>query len=156
MACDMCGDEEDGYIVLIEGARMNVCAECAETGKILEEPSYEHEGDREQKFERRKRQSQFDITEELVDDYAERIVKARNRMGLQRAVVAEMTNEKESFLERIEKGKARPDTGLAKKLEKELGITLLEEVSAGEGHSAPKEKGGPVTLGDLIEVEKED
>ena len=89
----------------------------------------------------------------MVEDYAERIVKARNNRDLTRTAVAEIINEKESFLERIEKGKARPDEALAKKLEKELEIELLEEVSVGNFEPS-KGKKGPLTLGDIIELEK--
>ena len=79
-------------------------------------------------------------------------------MHITAAVLAELCNEKESFLDRIEKGGARPGDGLARKLDKELGIKLLEP-SSGSKQSAPSMGSsssgtGGRTLGDIIEIEK--
>ena len=47
-------------------------------------------------------------------------------MGLSLKVLAEIINEKESFLARVENERAKPSNTLIKKLEKTLDIKLTE------------------------------
>jgi putative transcription factor len=151
--CEVCGKQDAGYIVLVEGARMRVCRECSSLGKIITMPSVPQSA-----------RSQADVPYafreelELVDDYGERIKKAREAKGLPLPVLAERIAEKESFLEHVEAEKMHPSESLCRKLEKELGIKLLETVASS---SAPNRGGGggkpgPVTLGDIIEIEKKE
>jgi putative transcription factor len=91
-------------------------------------------------------------TEEIVESYAKLIKQARQKMKLPVAVVAERINEKESYLQAIEGGRLTPTMAVAKKLEKELGIKLIEKV---EGSAAPvaasSKKFSTPTLGDMVE-----
>lgn len=92
---------------------------------------------------------------EIVPDFGMKIRAARERMHIGRKVLAEMINEKESVLERLEHEKMLPSEVVALKLEKALGIRLLEEVGVGPGGaSARKEKGKGLTLGDVVFVKK--
>ncbi|RLG76532.1 MAG: TIGR00270 family protein, partial [Thermoprotei archaeon] len=63
---------------------------------------------------------------ELVDDYAERIRRARERLGWSQKVLALKVKESENTIKRIESGKLRPTIELARKLEEVLSIKLLE------------------------------
>jgi ribosome-binding protein aMBF1 (putative translation factor) len=51
---------------------------------------------------------------------------ARERMKIPIKVLAEMLNEKETLLSRVEQQKTLPPEELRKKLERALGITLQE------------------------------
>lgn len=96
-----------------------------------------------------------EIEWELVDGFGKLIALTRMRMQLPLAVLAERLAEKESYLERIEHEKVHPPILLVRKIEKELGIQLLEE-SSSEG-SAPTDgpgRGGGTTLGDILQIER--
>jgi putative transcription factor len=145
MECEICGKEGSGYIILVEGAKLNVCHECSGAGKLLRAPvAPQHE--REQPRARQEL--------EVIDGFGAAIAAARKRMGLPLEVLAERINEKHSFLERVEHEKTLPDEKLAHKLEKELGIKLLQETSTGSAVTAKDGQGGGMTLGDILEIEK--
>lgn len=150
MECEVCGNDEGPYIVLIEGARLHTCSSCSRMGKILAAPQAPRAApppgsnafSREPEFE-------------LVEGYGRLIAQARMKMRLPLQVLAERLAEKESFLERVEHEKARPPVSLARRLEKELGVSLLEEAST--GGASPTESKGPnkgVTLGDILEIQR--
>jgi putative transcription factor len=88
-----------------------------------------------------------------VEGYGKLMADARKRMGLPLEVLAERINEKLSFLERVEHEKTLPDEKLAHKLQKELGIKLLQGVVSASGPATSAAKGG-MTLGDILEIEK--
>ena len=118
MECEVCGDAEAQYLVLIEGAKLNVCPTCASSGKIIR-PLYSVRP--EETAPSAPKQEM-----EVVEGYGSIITGARKRMGLPIEVLAERINEKLSFLERVEHEKTLPDEKVAHKLEKELGIKLLQ------------------------------
>jgi len=95
---------------------------------------------------------------ELAADYGERIRKARQRKGLTVEDLAKKLNEKATFLSKVELGQQRPSDDLAKRLERELGITLREapEATAASPPPGGKKAGGPVTLGDLLKEKLSD
>jgi len=145
MDCEMCGAEEAGFLILIEGAKLYVCGRCAKHGKVLSAPAPLPQ--RRVAFERER--PEIDI----VADFGSRIKEARERMKIERKVLAELVNEKESFLERIEGEKTIPNESLAVRLERALGIKLFEEVK--EEHVViKKDKKGGLTLGDVVVVKK--
>ncbi|MFA6908155.1 MAG: helix-turn-helix domain-containing protein, partial [Candidatus Micrarchaeia archaeon] len=77
----------------------------------------------------------------------------RKKMGRPLEVLAERINEKHSFLERVEHEKTLPDVKLAHKLERELGIKLLQEVSSGTAADVKDRQGKGMTLGDILEIQ---
>jgi putative transcription factor len=148
MQCEICGEGEAGYIVLIEGAKLNVCHACSGSGKLLRGPQAQARQDAGQ-FSRGRQEL------EPVEGYGKLMADARKRLGLPIEVLAERINEKLSFLERIEHEKVLPDEKVAHKLEKELGVKLLQAV--GVENAAPSSASrGPITLGDIIEIERKE
>ena len=147
--CEVCGEDGAVVIALIEGAKLHVCADCAKRGRILTKVA--PTPTRPLKPAARQAAPEREI--EFVADYAERIRSAREKMRIGVDVLAELVMETESFLKRIEAGKAQPTEELARKLEKELGIKLFEEVTY-TTPAASKEKPGGLTLGDMIVVKK--
>ena len=67
--------------------------------------------------------------------------------------LAKKINEKESRLHKIESGHFTPSLRLARKLEKFLKITLVEQV-AEDTSPLEKSKSESLTLGDFIKVRK--
>jgi len=62
---------------------------------------------------------------DVVDDFGERVRKAREAKGWTITQLAEKIKEPENVIRRIEQGKLRPTIELAKKLEEVLGVKLL-------------------------------
>ena len=95
---------------------------------------------------------------EVVEDYAERIRRARMRLGWSQKVLAIKVRESENTIKRIEAGKLRPTIELARRLEEVLGIKLLEPavdklISGGEGGRLP---GLYATLGEIVNIRKKE
>ncbi len=90
---------------------------------------------------------------ELVEDFAQRIRSARERLGWSVSTLAEKVKESTTTIRRIESGKLRPTIDLARRLEEVLGIKLLvpaiEEETAGV-ESAYTSK--YVTLGEIVAI----
>jgi uncharacterized protein (TIGR00270 family) len=146
--CEVCGRDAPLYIVDIDKARLSVCVECAKSGKIIKAPQAAPEPKSKDYREQRQAKPEFD----LVADYGSKIRKAREKMHITMGVLGEMINEKESFLDRVEREKVLPTEALAKKLERALGIRLFEEISAASGFSRHEQKG--LTLGDVIKIKR--
>jgi len=91
---------------------------------------------------------------DIVADFGAKIKAGRERMHIERNVLAEMINEKESTLERLEHEKMLPSESIALKLQKALGITLLEQDARDLHSAAPHDKGKGLTLGDVVFVKK--
>ena len=143
--CEMCGAPEAGFFILVEGAKLHVCGRCARHGKVLSAPAPAPV----RRLPAEREESEIDI----VADFGRRIRQARDKMKIERKVLAELVNEKESFLERIETEKTIPNEAIALKLERTLGIKLFEEITH-EHLPVKKDKKGELTLGDVVIVKK--
>ena len=146
MECEICGAEGAGYIILVEGAKLTVCQDCSGSGKLLRAPQPVRDPSNQPAYAGK-------VEMEVVDGYGSIIADARKKMGLPLEVLAERINEKHSFLERVEHEKTLPDGKLAHKLEKELGIKLLQEVSSGAAVDVKDRQGKGMTLGDILEIQ---
>jgi putative transcription factor len=145
MECEICGKETNIiYVVEVEGAVMNVCAECSKGKKVIEKIDLSRQEKKVAKAVKEKEKES-----EVIEHYGEAIRKAREKLGLPLNVLAERINEKASTLLRIEEEKTLPTDKVIKKLEKELGIKLLEEKKEEPTvHVKPDE---PITLWDAAE-----
>jgi putative transcription factor len=95
------------------------------------------------------------MNKELVSGWNELIKSARMKKGLSREELGFKIGERTVTISKIENGDLRPSDEVVKKLEKELGITLVEEVrNIGAGSSGPRSQG--LTLGDFLKTEDED
>lgn len=151
--CDMCGKAEQLVIALIEGVEMGVCRNCASFGQILQTPK---SFSQKNSFSRQKPQEP-QIVEQIVEEYAFKIKQAREKRKLNQEEFAKMLNEKESVLHNIEAGKQKPSMELAKKLEKNLGISLIEIIKPDEmssNASQERRPKGPMTIGDMLLMKK--
>lgn len=141
--CEICGKQSrDIYIVNLEGAELRVCTKCAKGKKIVSRV-----------VERVKMTAQAARAKkevQIIDNYGIIIHNARESMRLPIKVLAEMLNEKETLLLRIEQQKTMPSEELAKKLEKALKVRLAESdqpEASGLGGIGKVDK---ATLGDFI------
>jgi putative transcription factor len=92
---------------------------------------------------------------EVVEDYAKRVREARERLGWTQQVLAQKVKESENIIKRIEAGRLKPGIDLARRLEKVLGIKLLEPI-VDETSPAPSRGDDFITIGDLVRLNKED
>lgn len=143
--CELCGRKiEHAYIIEVEGVELRVCAQCAAGKHIIEEPkSAPHAPIKAQA----KAKDSEDY--EIAENYGSMIHEARERMKLPLKVLAEMLNEKETLLLRVEEQKTLPSNELVKKLEKALSIKLTVQQQAGDtAHSHSSE--GRASLGEFL------
>ena len=121
--CDICGKPAVTQAI-VEGAKMSVCQRCLSFGQEVSRRSA-----------RPKPAAAKPPKEmETVEGYSSIVINAREKAKLTRSELARQLNMFENILERIESGALRPNEEIAKKLEKALSITLLEERKEG----APK------------------
>ncbi|APE95381.1 multiprotein bridging factor aMBF1 [Halodesulfurarchaeum sp. HSR-GB] len=167
--CEMCGAETASpKTVKIEGAELQVCADCAEFGT---EVTTQDAGSTSTKYSTSstgksgsssggstssgrsggRRRDLYDEMEELAEDYDTRIRKAREGADLTQEELANEINEKVSLIRKIEHGDILPSDDVQSKLEGYLGIVLT---AAAEASDEDWDSGGAdsgLTLGDMVE-----
>lgn len=94
---------------------------------------------------------------EVVEDYAKKVRRARERLGLTQKELAVKVKVGENVIKRIEAGTLVPPIDLAMRLERVLGVKLLEPVVDEEEEPAPSSRKGDfyLTLGDIAELRED-
>lgn len=152
MNCDLCGKTAEGLAkAIIEGVALDVCADCAKFGKVIAQPK--RPTPKEQHMQIQKREERAEKTELIVEDYPEIIKKKRESMGLTQKDFAVKINEKEAIVSKLETGAFTPPLPLARKLEKFLGVKLVEDYEEVRGQAKAARHEG-FTLGDFIKIKK--
>ncbi len=147
MNCEMCGRNIDSpYEVEVEGTMMELCKDCSKFGKIIEKPKVIV------KKPKRTIVKQEEFIEVVIEDYSDKIKHARELRGLKQKDLAIKTGIKESLLHKIESGHIEPSLDIAKKLEKFLGIKLIEKRK--EEHKMLETKKMGLTIGDVLKVKE--
>lgn len=142
MQCELCGAEGPLYKVKIEGSIMNVCGKCRKFGTPVR--TYK-------KIISEKKIEKPEIIEAIVSDYAKLIRNARENHNMKQEEFAMKINEKDSIIHKVETGHFKPSLKLAKKIEKFLGIKLIEIVNESENQlTSHKEEKNAFTIGDFI------
>lgn len=160
-SCEMCGKECVKTIpATIDGATMMMCSECVRHGKpvtiVKPRPAAPSGSQRHFVSGRVPKKDVFQTMEkELVDNWADKIKNARVQKGLSREELGFNIGERTVTISKIENGDLRPSDKVAKKIEKELNISLFEQVEKikTEGVKQPFSRGG-FTLGDFIRSEE--
>ncbi len=159
--CEMCGKENKGCrAAVIEGVKMMLCFDCikhAESIQPIQKPKqtsptlpYHHSPTKNYT----KKDVFQKMEKELISNWSECIKEARKKKGLSREELGFRVGERTVIIQKLENGDLRPSDKMVKKLEKELGITLLEElkkVSAQEQQTPSFSN--RMTLGDFIRTE---
>lgn len=150
--CGICGEVEATRRVLVEGAVLNVCVNCAKFGEEV----------RTQQETKKKlmagAEEEREVEHDIVPDFGRLVRIARERMELTQPALGKLVNEKESVILRIESGKMTPDLKTARKLERALKIKLVLEPAEVAAAKAVKpatkndEKKQDLTLGDVVKV----
>lgn len=139
----MCGRQTDErYIATVENVELRICARCAKGRHVREETFPRAAAARSP--------SRAEPTEEIAEDYGARIRKAREHMKIPINVLAEMLSEKEGVISRVEQQKMTPPEPLRKKLEKALGIKLLDAAPTDNSSFHGSGKTEEATLGEFV------
>ncbi|MDO8871508.1 MAG: multiprotein bridging factor aMBF1 [Methanoregula sp.] len=169
MQCEMCGETIRGApkLVRVEGAELQVCSKCEKFGTEVQQvrrtdlkipargatakPASTAAGAPAQTWHKR---DMFDFMGgEVVEDYADRIKHARMEKGLSQKDLAMQMKEKEHLIKKIENAELMPEDDVRKKLEKVLGIRLVD--APVEAEAEKKVQGNLIpTLGDLTIIRK--
>lgn len=150
MNCEVCGRSIDRPVKAeIEGVIMKVCGRCARFGTIRKSYPPKAGAGKPKGFAGGLGFKTKEKVLECVDDYKDLIRTAREKKGMKREDLGRIMNEKVSVIARLESGSMVPDIKLARKIEKVLGIKILEVQEDEEVSSSASSSGG-LTIGDLI------
>ncbi|ABS55980.1 helix-turn-helix domain protein [Methanoregula boonei 6A8] len=167
MQCEMCGETIRGApkLIRVEGAELQVCAKCGKFGTEVQQPRRTDmlrpgaprpaPGSRApaSSAPAQRKRDMFDYMEgEIVEDYAERVRNARMEKGISQKDLALQLMVRELLIKKIEKGELIPEEEVRKKLEKVLGIKLVDIVAGDDEKKAQAKI--TQTLGDLTIIRK--
>lgn len=161
MQCEMCGNSVGTRRYMVEGTVMNLGLECARYGTPLDAPApVGTKASMQQGLERREQRmasrNVYDTadTTVMVEDYGPRIHKAREAKGWSHEQLGNKVSARVPELKHIEAGKLRPSDAVAKKMERELGITLYERLEGPapvvSGTKKAAAGGSGLTIGDML------
>jgi len=168
LRCEVCGHKIYGkpQRVIIEGAKLTVCSQCAKHGTAhWEEPTPKMKMPKPKATlpplrtqSKKPSEIRVDASLELVENFDMKIRQAREKLGLTHEELGKKINEKVSVLRKIETRRITPDNKLAAKLEHALKIKLIapspqEKIPPTK---IPKPASREVTLGDLIQLTDKD
>ena len=122
MQCELCGKNTALFRAEIESVEMAVCQDCIKFGNVLSKIQ-NSEIQEIKKTPVSKRRSE--LNEEIVENYGKLIKKAREKLNFTQEELAKKLNEKESLIAKLESNSILPSMELARKIEKQLSISLI-------------------------------
>ena len=157
MQCELCGkDCFECRPGLVDGVRMMLCPGCMKYGQAVKETVVKAPSNVQRNIGLIKKPREKDVyagmTKELVSGWNDMIKNAREKKGLSREELGFRIGERTVTIAKIENGDLRPSDSTISKLEKELGISLLEEVKQVSTSVSGSRPG--FTLGDFFKTEK--
>ena len=163
--CPICGSIiwGKGQRVLLEGAKITVCHNCAQHGVKIRKPPTNTQVRKAVAYQKKKPAKQNTLNKdfvsnlELIPDFASKIRNKRNSLGLNQDQFAQKLNEKPSLLRRIETGKVEPTIKLAKKIEEIYNLKLLkkiDELEVNTQNTKYLKKSTGTSLGDIAFIKK--
>jgi putative transcription factor len=166
--CEVCGRKihTEPVWAEIEGAKLTVCVECSKYGRVITRQEFDRARNPPKAVTSstpvavhvpmKKIQARVEITQEMVQDYPNKIRQAREKLGLSHEDLGKKISEKASVLRKLETGKMQPNNLLVTRLEHVLKIKLLAPISEEKVSqaAAPKAVSRELTLGDLMQFGK--
>ncbi|WP_380676832.1 multiprotein bridging factor aMBF1 [Salinigranum sp. GCM10025319] len=171
--CEMCGASKSSLTtVKVEGAELELCDECKDFGTEVRTESSSSSSSKystssssgksssssssssassSSSSSTRRRRDMFDTMDEIATDYDQRVREARESRGQSQQELAGDLNEKTSLIRKIERGDVLPSDEVRKKLERELGISLVEGQGSDDDESEwSSGSSTTTTLGDVV------
>lgn len=152
--CEKCGRKGGRMTpVMIAGAEMYVCPDCTRFGTAIKRAppplqAAPASSPSTPMWSSRKKDALSSREKELAEDYPIRVQRAREGKGWSREDLGRKINEKVSVISNLENGEIHPSDKFIKKLEKALGIELMEAVEDVHITGSMESKG--MTLADFI------
>lgn len=131
---------------------MEVCEGCAAYGKILTEPIKKNTPIKTAPRRYKERDIFEGMDTILVPNWAERIKNTREKKGLTREQLGAAIGQRTVTIAHLENGELHPTDEMARKIERELDIILLEKISSTR-QTTNNTKGMERTIGDLLNHE---
>jgi len=156
MQCELCGMEGSGCRpALVDGVRMMLCPGCMKHGKDVKNvaPVDVQKSILGRIKRPRERDVYVEMDKELVSGWNDLIKMTRKKKGLSREKLGFNIGERTITISKIENGDLRPSDEVVGKLEKELGITLVEKVKEVSNVPGGSRSGSGLTLGDFLKTE---
>jgi uncharacterized protein (TIGR00270 family) len=151
--CEMCGKKGDLFKTEIEGIILNVCVSCSKHGKVLKKPVVFQKTN----FKKSGKELEKSLEKEefLVFDFGKKIRKKREDLQKTQKEFADLLNEKESIVQKMENGSFEPPLPTARRFEKILKIKLVDSdfISASKVDRV-KSSSEAFTIGDVISKKK--
>lgn len=157
MQCELCGRECECRPATVDGVKMMLCPGCIRYGTELPVSKPISPATQKPVFAKVKKPVVKDVykdmDKELVSGWNDLIKNARKKKGLSREELGFKIGERTVTIAKIENGDLRPSDKMIVKLEKELSITLIEDVKDVSTSAIRSRSGGGLTLGDFIKRE---
>lgn len=167
MRCEICGKKIQGTPkhILVEGAELVACKICAKFGSETPTTSIPSGISTKRMLKIPKKTVQkrtkyisktimFEEDYELIENFGEKVKKAREKLGWKQEDLAREIKEKESIISKIETMEITPPPNIIRKLEKVLNIKLTIPASKISGIPPSSAKEPSLTLGDAIILKK--
>ena len=152
--CDVCGREVlNPQLVLIEGAKLKVCPQCAKFGTKIK---YNKKKVKSRRSYTRKTGKYSDFDEMvIVEDFPKIIKREREKRGWTQDELGQKLKIKGSIIRKIEGGR-EPTEVVRKQLENLFGINLLTVApsEADTTYSSGSSSSKGLTLGDVVHLKK--
>ena len=144
--CEMCGKESSLVTSDVEGVELRVCSNCSKYGKTSNKPSSSTPHTR----------STIVRPEWKVrSNFSQIIQQERSKRNMNHKEFAAFLNERESVISKWETGHLKPRLDIARKLGKQLGVSMTEKIELGEAFVSGSNKSDAFTLGDIkVKVRK--
>jgi putative transcription factor len=155
MLCEMCSSKNVAFKIDVEGSRLSVCEKCASYGRVIGKIAAPLPAKEKKKstLAEAAPQKKTETVQLIKADYAKTVKAAREKTGLTQEEFSKRISERESVIHKIESGHMKPDMELARKLERALKISLIDQVEVEPAAQEEKKKGSDgLTIGDLISI----
>ena len=149
MNCEMCGAESNLINSLVEGVELKVCKNCAAFGKNIKRPVNRLPSSSRKIIPKK---PELEIVQVITENFSRIIKDKREKMGLKQKELAKYLAERESLIHKMESGSITPSIDLARKLERQLSVKLIEEQEVKSQNL--KIKSGKLTIADMINLKK--
>ncbi len=157
-SCELCGSIKPPLVFAeVEGSRLTVCRACSAYGKVLPfqqrfQPNSKTSGSKnnlgnQQALPLKKEPVTY---EAVVQEYAQRIREAREKLKLTQQEFAKHITEKESMVSHWESGSIEPSLDTAKKIQHTLHIQLVEMRTEEPVIRSQKKSSAGLTIGDIL------
>ena len=157
--CEMCG-KQGTTKADVEGVELITCKDCSKYGIIKKSFREPIKKSFTKRFDKVSPKNNNEIRKKnsfkLIDSFSSILQKSRQEKGLKQEDFAKFLNERESLVSKWEQGSITPNIEVAKKLERKLGLKLIEkeEEKKEDKDSFKNRLNKEFTLGDFIKVRK--